>query len=411
MPRLKSRRGAIVVIVGITIMALMAITALSLDFSRIWSLKNELQTSADAAAHAGAVQLSPPNLAANALAEATTYAGKNPAMQGAVTIDTLQTGDWDDVAKTFTPNAPVTDAVNVVVSRQSTGLIMQMLGVPLPRIKARAIGWADAPVTTSSGCMKPIAVPFTQLMFRINQHRGIANTPDTLGLYRPFDQANDMAALGQMTAAQRTFSLKIGSGKLADTLGQISGAYQAVRLGKYWDVATGQLATPPPDTGAGAYRDNMSGNTCHSLSVGDSLLTEQGNMVKPTICGAWPNAQGCGGTTGPGFCSVIRGDMNDPLSTPQSDTRFGDCEDANGNTGAPIKAAFYRCVSNCNGQSTVEVTMLGSFGLTKVFPENAKSGAYRPFDRAEIEGIFVPTTDPGSVGGGSTTLVTVIIVK
>jgi hypothetical protein len=155
----------------------------------------------------------------------------------------------------------------------------------------------------------------------------------------------------------------------------------------------------------------MSGNSCHSLSVGDSLLTEQGNMVKPTICGAWPNAQGCGGTTGPGICNVIRGDMNDPLSTPQSDTRFGDCEDANGSAGIAIKAGFYRCVTNCNGQSTVEVTMLGSFSLTKVFPDKARTGAYRAFDQAEIEGIFVPTTDPGSVGVGSTTLVKPILVR
>jgi hypothetical protein len=59
----------------------------------------------------------------------------------------------------------------------------------------------------------------------------------------------------------------------------------------------------------------------------------------------------------------------------------------------------------------MEVSMLGSFHLTKVFPENSKNGAYRQFDAAEIEGIFVPISDPGTVGPGSTTIVRPILVR
>jgi hypothetical protein len=410
---LKARRGAVVVMLGIMIVALVSITAISIDFSRLWTLRNELQTSADAAAHAGAIQLSPPNNAGTTVAVATSYANVNLAMQGTVTVDSVELGDWDDVARTFTPGAPYTDAVNVVVSRQSSGLIMSILGVLPPRLKARAIGWADAPVNTAAGCIKPIAVPFTQLMWRINVYRNIPNTADANGLYRPFDQVEDMKALSNMTTAERTFNLKVGSGKLADTLGAISGEYQGVQLGKYWDVNTGALATPPPDSGAGAYRDNMSGVTCHTLTVGDSLLTENGNMTQPTICGAWPGAQGCGGTTGPGICSVIRGDQNDPLGTAQSDTTFGNCEDAGGNPGVDMKAAFYRCATGCNGKSTVEVSLLGSFTLTKVFPDDPKQNQnpYTQFSKSEIVGFFKPISDPGTVGPGSTTLVTPIIVK
>jgi Flp pilus assembly protein TadG len=58
--KLKSRRGAIVVMLGIMAVTLMSISAISIDFSRLWTLRNELQTSADAAAHAGAVQLTTP---------------------------------------------------------------------------------------------------------------------------------------------------------------------------------------------------------------------------------------------------------------------------------------------------------------------------------------------------------------
>jgi hypothetical protein len=410
--RLKARRGAVVVMLGIMIVTLVSISAIAIDFSRLWTLRNELQTSADAAAHAGAVQLSPPNNASLTVSVASSYANANLAMQDTVTVDAIVLGDWDDGPRTFTPNAPYTDAVSVVVSRQSTGLIMGLLGVAAPRLKARAIGWSEAPVVTSAGCIKPVAVPFTQLIYKINLKRGIANTPDSAGLYRPFDQVEDTKALANMNVAERTFNLKVGSGKLQDTLGAISGEYQGVALGKYWDVASGTYASPPPDSGAGAYRDNMSGATCHSLTVGDSLVTENGNMTQPTICGAWPGAQGCGGsTTGPGICSVIRGDKQDPLSTQQSDPNFGNCEDSNSNAGVDMKAAFYRCSVGCNGKSTVEVSLLGSFTLMKVFPEDAKSGSYTAFDKSEIVGVFKPITDPGTVGPGSTTLHKPIIVR
>jgi hypothetical protein len=366
-----------------------------------------LQTSADAAAHAGAIQLLPPNNAGNTIAVATSYANLNLAMAGAVTVDSVQTGDWDDALKTFTPNAPHTDAVNVVVSRQSTGLIMKMMGVSAPRLKARAIGWADAPIVNSVGCIKPVAVPFTQLMWRLNVERGISNTPDTLGMYRRFDPVADMAALNNMTVAERTFSLKIGSGQVYDTIGHMNGNYQAVKLPKYWDVQTGAVAVPGPNNGANAYKDHMSGATCNALSVGDSLKTETGNMVGPTICGIIGNAY-CNSAGGPGVCASLPGATD---NTPVTASTFGDCKDATGAVGVDIKAAFYKCSSSCGGASKVVVSLLGSFTLTKAYPAKSKKNQTPAFDDAEIVGIFKPISDAGTVGPGSTTLVKPILVK
>ena len=76
-----------------------------------------------------------------------------------------------------------------------------------------------------------------------------------------------------------------------------------------------------------------------------------------------------------------------------------------------MKAAFYRCMSSCNGSSKVEVSLLGSFKLNKVFPDKSSKNAYTSFDQAEIQGTFVPMTDPGTVGAGQTTLVKPIIVR
>ena len=412
--RLKKRRGAVVVMLGIMIVALVSVSAISIDFSRLWTLRNELQTSADAAAHAGAIQLSPPNNAGNTISTATAYANVNLAMSRSVTVDSVELGDWDDIARTFTSlsaGATHTDAVRVVVSRQSTGLIMGLMGVPAPRIKARAIGWADAPIDNALGCIKPWAVPYVTLMYRLNLYHntvtpGTYSPPDSwANLTRPFNQVTDLAALGSMTVAQRTFNLKLGStngnGKnvVNDSVTTaMPGNFQAVILPKLRD-SLGVPTTPVPQGGANNYRDHIAGGSCNSLAPGDVLATESGDMTQPTIQGV----TGQSPANGPGVCPTLVGETD---NTNINDPTFGDCRDATGN--APVvKSAFYLCSTGCGGKSEVTVKLLGSFTLMKIYPKQ-KNGS---FDKAEIVGVFNPTGDPGSVGPGSTMYVTPIIVK
>jgi len=142
--KLVARSGTIAVLLGVVIVALFGAASLSIDFSRLWTLRNELQGSADAGAHAGAVQLLVPNAYVDADDSASSFATRNLAMGGVVTVDSATLGHWNDEAKTFTAfekgGLPI-DAVSVVVSRQSTGLFLSSLGLK-PRVKARAIGWA-----------------------------------------------------------------------------------------------------------------------------------------------------------------------------------------------------------------------------------------------------------------------------
>jgi hypothetical protein len=405
--RMKARRGAVIVMVGIMMVTLVSVSAVSIDFSRLWSLRNELQTTADASALAGAIQLLPPNNAGTTVAVVNSYANLNPAMQNTVTVESVELGDWDDVLRTFTPGTPVTDAVRVVVSRQSSGLIMALMGIAAPRMQARAVAWADAPVVNSAGCIKPVAIPMTQMMYRINQYRNIPNTPDDSGMYRPFDNVDDLAALNNMTDAQRTFSLKIGAGQVNDTLGRMSGSYQAVKLGKYWDVSTGQYADPAPDNrGADAYKEHLGGVTCHTLTVGDSLQTQSGNMAGPTVCGAIGAA--CPSGAGPGICATLPGATD---NTPRNDSAYGECRKADGSQGVDVKAAFYMCSTGCQGQATVEVSLLGAFTLMKVYPQGSLPNQSQSFEMAEIVGIFKPVGDPGTVGAGATILRRPILVK
>lgn len=61
---LKARRGAVVVLLGIMMGALMSISAIAIDFSRLWTLRLELQTSADAAVQPLSSQLASPIMVA-----------------------------------------------------------------------------------------------------------------------------------------------------------------------------------------------------------------------------------------------------------------------------------------------------------------------------------------------------------
>ena len=57
----RNRRGNIAVLVALMTTGLVAVSAVSLDATRLLSFRNELQFSADAGAHAGAIQLVEPN--------------------------------------------------------------------------------------------------------------------------------------------------------------------------------------------------------------------------------------------------------------------------------------------------------------------------------------------------------------
>lgn len=126
-------------IVGLLYLGMVAIAAVSIDLARLGALRAELQIAADAGAHAGAVQLlnTPSNVVAVVNA-AQAFALANLVLQLPPTIDQVQPGWWN--GSTFDPSPPVTNAVRVQVSRQASGLIMGVLGVPAPVVHASAIG-------------------------------------------------------------------------------------------------------------------------------------------------------------------------------------------------------------------------------------------------------------------------------
>ena len=140
---LRNRRGTIAVLVAVMMTALVAVSAVSIDTSRMLSLRNELQFSADAGAHAGAIQLIEPNDQSFAADVAASYSTRYLAMQGVVAVDSVELGGWDDFNHQFTPGLTPFNAVRVVVSRRAPGLLVSHFGVNSPRIRARAVGWVQ----------------------------------------------------------------------------------------------------------------------------------------------------------------------------------------------------------------------------------------------------------------------------
>lgn len=411
MLQLKQRRGAFVVITGVMFTALVVCGAVAIDFGRLWTERWELQSAADAGALAGAMQFMPGWDTLTYSDSANAYVTRNRAMTDSITVDSVIKGNWDFATRTWTAGGDPTNAVHVVVSQAPRRLFMQGFGLTVPRMKARATAWAGAPVASTTACMKPWAIPYEELMYRINLHRAATepNFPyvpanSTANMTRPFDQVADLAALQAMSSTDRMFSLKLSSQSPSGAYDpSTTGNYQAVQLGKYWDYATQTYANPGPVSGGNAYEANVSGANCHSLAVGDLLISEQGVMVGPTLDGMCTNGNitGIQACDNPSVCSYI--DAN-------AGTNYGACLDAGMNPGVEVKAAFFSCNTACNGSSIYEVKLLGSFTLHKVYPDKDQ-GPTPAYDKAQIVGEFKPVQAPGGAGGGSTTLVKLILVQ
>ena len=145
---MQSRPGALAVLLAVMMTALLAVSAVSLDVNRLSSLRNELQFSADAGAHAGAIQLMEPNDPAFTADTAMAYSRRYLAMQGVVRVDSVELGGWDDMTHLFIPGLTPFNAVRVVVSQRPSGLLVSHFGVNSPRVRARAVGWVQMDSTT-----------------------------------------------------------------------------------------------------------------------------------------------------------------------------------------------------------------------------------------------------------------------
>ncbi len=114
-------RGSAITLFAVFLMAGVGFAAVAMDGGHLYSLKNKLQTTADAAVLVAVSELPDTDEARTA---AIVMAGKNmaPGEHGAVLADAdVVTGIWDAGTRTFTPEEDDEDAINAVrvVTRRS----------------------------------------------------------------------------------------------------------------------------------------------------------------------------------------------------------------------------------------------------------------------------------------------------
>ncbi|MGH7624439.1 MAG: pilus assembly protein TadG-related protein [Gemmatimonadaceae bacterium] len=369
---LRSRRGVIALFTVLLFLAMLSVVAVVLDFGRMQFMRNQMQTAADAAALAGAVQLLRSSQA-DYVSQAQTFAQANTLLGSSIVLNDSDVvlGTWTSPERVFTRGgSPSTaNAVQITLRHTSTSILAGVIGWAPKQIAVRSVAWAG-PAVSQTKCMKPWAIPYVNLRGRINSYLGLPDDPvtDTASL----SQA-DLQALREMSDVQRTFTLKVSQWKDIDP--GMPGNFGAVDLPP---VMTADGTPGTPGTGGAVYQENIEGvdgagnPVCWTVGVGDELQTEPGNMVGPTNKG-----------------------ITDALCT-QTDPSLS-CIGADGNNPI-IKSAFFVPGGKAKGRTTVTVDAIGSFKLTK-------------WDGNQLTGVFVPAQDKGPVGPGNTTLQRVVLVK
>ena len=163
---MSNRRGAIVVMTGVFIVALMLIAAISVNASRIFAAKNELQTASDAAALAGALQL---------LEGTDDVRGHGPRLRGAQPVEQnnvdsveVEWGVWLPERAAVRPRRraqgrrPRHDEASATAV---TGPCVRRLDRHGQRERRRVVRRA----CNGAQCIKPIAVPYSRLLQILGQ--------------------------------------------------------------------------------------------------------------------------------------------------------------------------------------------------------------------------------------------------
>ncbi|HJU91066.1 MAG TPA: TadG family pilus assembly protein [Gemmatimonadaceae bacterium] len=371
--RLRNRKGAMLVLGAFLLVGLMVMAVLAVDFSRTVEQSAAIHTAADAGAHAGAVELLVHK--SHALDSAIAVASAN--MPPGAATPVAEYGRWNDTTKVFTAADSVeANAIRVTTQRNTRYLIGGIFNILPQTMRRTSIAWATAPVV-ATGCLRPWALPYDSLLAR-------------LGITNPNHQLTDadLTNLRNMPIAARRIRLKLGD--LSGGGPAQPGNYNAIVLPSFWMALTGTYRVPAPQSGASTYRTNIETETCGPLTgVGDSIITEPGNMPGPTI------------TATETLCSQFGGSF------------VGDnCIHGNGSLGVPIKVAYYTS-GQLNGRDPAVIRAIGGFVLETMFHNSCQPSVCPPNgeDKGEIIGYFDTFSATGAVGTGNSTIVKPILVR
>jgi hypothetical protein len=279
--------------VSLLLVILVGVTAIAIDFGRMYLFRTQLHTSSDAAAMAGALRV----LAGDATGAVDTSVAYGTSHQvdqswAAMTHADVVPGTWDWQTSTFTPapglswTSSAVNAVQATARYNAPFTFGRIFGYASRARQATSIAAVGSVGATD--CVRPFAIPYAVLLEVL--YPGAA-PPVTYDL-----TVADVARLRTLTIANEIL-LKVGDSGQSP----VPGNFYAVRLPPV-QYANGESGDPWH--GANSYR-NAIGASCDQLpyvvGVGDWLQAEQGNMVGPTRDGV---ATLCGVAGGQSFrCS------------------------------------------------------------------------------------------------------------
>lgn len=355
MRRLRNRQGATLVIVAILLTLLVGMAGVAVDISRLYVFKAQLQTTVDASALAAIIEVER-GRATNAAAVALQYVPFNQVERQTATVDAgnVEPGTWDFTTRSFAPLGSWTDpglnAVRVTATYPAAFTLATVFGVQGHTVQAVSVAALGS--VGPADCLQPFGIPYSNLLY------ALGHDPADVG-YNLTD--DDIATLRTLTATSN-INFKIGAQGTS---------YGTPLPGNYYPVdyepimyATGKAGSPTK--GGDAYRSNINGCTGSNqatISPGDYLLTENGNMVGPTGQGILAL---CGGVLG------SNGECNPPA-------------------GVAVRAPIWDyTTTQFTGTTAVHVKYIGAFVITRY---SASTGVYGYFSSMAASGVF--SSNPG----------------
>lgn len=273
---LSNSRGATMVFMAITMVALLSATALAIDIGMLLNARTEAQRAADAAALAGAGNLIvfPPDAYSDAEARATNkaieYGVRNTVTDIPVTL-LPEDVDVDLIQRRVTVTVRRIDDRGSAVATW----FARVFGVNEVDIEARAA--AEAQPSGAARCVKPFTIP--DFYFDVNENgewdEGIDQYDPAVHGYgsswrNPGQPGDD--GLGYINDLGRQINIKEGGPGLSHP-----GWYQP------WDIPH---VDGSPAAGGNNYRENIATCNPYTVTLDEEYDIENGNMWGPTVHGS-----------------------------------------------------------------------------------------------------------------------------
>lgn len=240
----RRRTGATLVIVASLMTVIIGVAAIAIDASRLYVMRAELQTTADASAIAGIVEVKDKR-PTNAPTAALQYVPLNVVENQAATVGAgnVEGGSWDFTTNSFTPLASWTDpalnAVRVTANYPGQYTFARIFGTTGKLVQARAVAALGFVGTTD--CLRPWAVSYQTILNALYPPAGSKDPSYNL-------TAQDIQTLTNMSYPADSITLLQGTSNQL-TPGNIS-----------------QVVVNDPWNGNNSYKNAING--CSNLPIG-----------------------------------------------------------------------------------------------------------------------------------------------